>query len=33
MPLDAWLADVLKEGAALETMRETLGMNTNNGYE
>ena len=33
MPLDAWLADVLKEGAALETMRETLGMNTNNGDE
>jgi type VI secretion system protein ImpA len=33
MPLDAWLADVLKDGAALETMRETLGMNTNNGYE
>ena len=33
MPLDAWLADVLKEGAALETMRETLGINTSNSYE
>ncbi|HEX4950722.1 MAG TPA: type VI secretion system protein TssA [Blastocatellia bacterium] len=30
MPLDAWLADVLKEGAALESVREVLGFNTGN---
>ena len=28
MPLDAWLADVLKDGAALDSVREVLGFNT-----
>ncbi len=28
MPLDAWLADVLKDGTALEAVREVLGFNT-----
>ncbi len=26
MPLDAWLQDVIKEGAALDTLRDTLGI-------
>ena len=30
MPLEAWLADVLKDGTALESMREVLGFNTGN---
>jgi type VI secretion system protein ImpA len=34
MPLEAWLADVLKDGTALESVREVLGFNTgNSGYE
>lgn len=28
MPLDLWLEDVIKEGGALETLRETLGLKT-----
>ncbi|MFN7929729.1 MAG: type VI secretion system protein TssA [Blastocatellia bacterium] len=28
MPLEAWLADVLKDGVALESVREVLGFNT-----
>lgn len=28
MPLEAWLADVLKDGTALESVREVLGFNT-----
>ena len=28
MPLDAWLQEVIKEGAALETLRDTLGIKT-----
>jgi type VI secretion system protein ImpA len=30
MPLEAWLADVLKDGATLESVREVLGFNTGN---
>lgn len=34
MPLEAWLADVLKDGTALESVREVLGFNTgNSGYD
>jgi type VI secretion system protein ImpA len=28
MPLDAWLGDVIKDGALLASIRETLGLNT-----
>lgn len=28
MPLDAWLTDVIKDGALLASIRETLGLNT-----
>jgi type VI secretion system protein ImpA len=28
MPLEAWLADVLKDGVALDSVREVLGFNT-----
>jgi type VI secretion system protein ImpA len=30
MPLEAWLADVLKDGTALDSVREVLGFNTGN---
>lgn len=31
MPLEAWLADVVKDGTVLEQLRETLGLNTGGG--
>ncbi len=31
MPLDAWLTDVIKDGALLESIRETLGLNRQSG--
>ncbi len=30
MPLDSWLADVVKDGATLEALRETLGISADN---
>ncbi len=33
MPLDEWLADVVKDGTTLENLREVLGFNTNNSNE
>ena len=29
MPLESWLQDVIKDGVVLESIRETLGLNTN----
>lgn len=31
MPLDAWLGDVIKDGALLENLRETLGLKSTSG--
>ncbi|MGH9369825.1 MAG: type VI secretion system protein TssA [Thermoanaerobaculia bacterium] len=31
MPLDAWLGDVIKDGALLDSIRETLGLKTSGG--
>ncbi len=31
MPLDAWLGDVIKDGALLESLRETLGLKSTSG--
>ena len=33
MPLDSWLADVVKDGATLDALRETLGISTDNSGE
>lgn len=33
MPLDEWLADVVKDGTTLENLREVLGFNTNSSNE
>ena len=33
MPLDAWLGDVIKDGALLESLRETLGLKNSGGGE
>jgi hypothetical protein len=31
MPLELWLEDVIKDGAVLGNLRETLGLNTSDG--